>query len=426
MASSFKIVQCKIFDEQNQVLDYDSAVRSLHLDKSNISKLVDHELMRLLGSEYPYKISDLNGHFEHIKYFEQRMVRGNIESNNHTKEQNLAYETFIGDTLTANELIIAMANRIHIIAATYVKGIDDKAIKTSAYAGIQGERPIDTWAGAKDFADGQTTLDGEVYASTQYFSELMKSQSDLRSDYPNDNILSMRNSFPGFSFDEKIENSEPRKWDQATIDIVYQAYLTSPDVNPKCLSQKALWEHIKSLAPGSRGEYFTKTLHIRYSRSTDRVGENPSSLGTTSPQGAGYRQAHAGGQYNVITFNPYRYEAEELLKKPVLSGPSGTAFRFVNVWHKILIDPQTKFLVKVQIPTVQDALLVIMGNLLPPKGHHTYHEIMDGVHGVGGLEYNDKSGYSDLQKICPFILSRPLKKISPTYNSEQFQGTMRS
>lgn len=153
-------------------------------------------------------------------------------------------------------------------------------------------------------------------------------------------------------------------------------------------------------------EYLTDILHIRYSTSTDTVGETQRIFPTDNPHGQEYLQSHAGGQFNVITFTPYIEEAKAL-SKPVLSGPSGTAFRYISAWHHIRTE-----LVAGEVPTIKQAILVIMANLLPPRSHHSYHEIMDGVNGVGGFNYEDKAGYSDLNKfgldIKKLSVSNPL------------------
>ena len=242
---------------------------------------------------------------------------------------------------------------------------------------------------------GGESLDTDVYKSTLYFDKIMEPKGGWKQNYPPQNILSMRNT-GGLSFDEKIEKVQPSEWPKGTRQIVYNTYRMLPASSH--MEEIDFILFLDRMREQERMAYLTDILHIRYSTSTDTVGETQRIFPTDNPHGQEYLQSHAGGQFNVITFTPYLEEAKAL-SKPVLSGPSGTAFRYISAWFHI----KTEF-AQVEGPTIEQAILVIMANLLPPRSHHSYHEIMDGVNGVGGFSYEDKAGYSDLEKCQPGIV----------------------
>ena len=213
---------------------------------------------------------------------------------------------------------------------------------------------------------GGESLDTDVYKSTLYFDKIMEPKGGWKQNYPPQNILSMRNA-GGLSFDEKIEKVQPSEWPKGTRQIVYNTYRMLPASSH--MEEIDFILFLDRMREQERMAYLTDILHIRYSTSTDTVGETQRIFPTDNPHGQEYLQSHAGGQFNVITFTPYLEEAKAL-SKPVLSGPSGTAFRYISAWFHI----KTEF-AQVEGPTIEQAILVIMANLLPPRSHHSYHEI---------------------------------------------------
>lgn len=346
------------------------------------------ELRKYIQSSISYDIPFIKGRMKLVDDFilfgreNGRITRTTSQSN---MQDNAIFERKLGEFLQLN--MKACAHQICEIAAFYTK-ISREEIRNKA-SGV-----AKTWSGAYGTAHGGKSLDTDVYESTQYFDEIMKGERNWKQNYPPQNILSMRNTV-GLSFDEKIEKVKPSEWPVKTRRIVYETYCMLP---ASSLGENEFISFLDQKEEQERVEYLTNTLHIRYSTSTDTVGEVQRIFPTDNPHGQEYLQSHAGGQFNVITFTPYIEEARAL-SKPVLSGPSGTAFQYISAWVHI----KTKF-APMKVPAIEQAILVIMANLLPPRSHHSYHEIMDGINGVGGFSYDDKGGYSDLEKCQPGIV----------------------
>lgn len=98
----------------------------------------------------------------------------------------------------------------------------------------------------------------------------MESKGGWKQNYPPQNILSMRNT-KGLSFDEKIENVKPSEWPEGTRQIVYNTYCMLPASSH--MEEIGFISYLDGLEEQKRVEYLTDILHIRYSTSTDTVGE---------------------------------------------------------------------------------------------------------------------------------------------------------
>lgn len=295
-------------------------------------------------------------------------------------------EENIGSMLLNSQYIKNVAQQIHEITAQFSETTDDE-IRAGASKDVERG-----WGGAYGFMTGQKGVDESVYATTQHFTK-SSNYVGFRESYPEGNILHDRISGKKpMGFDDKIENIPPAEWpDQTKYEfkrvLSSQGY-TEEDINrnidiiqkmhedPKCDKQLIL-------------NYFNKNLRIKQSVSQNLSGESTSFTRIPYQDRHQFRQSNSGRQYNVITDKEYRRRAEELVK-PVLSGPSGTAFRYLKSWEIIKGKSGGKG------PTMNEARLVILANLLPPNGHHSYHEIMDASVNVGGLQYNDANGYTDL------------------------------
>ena len=376
------VLQCVVKDDHDKEL----AEKEL-LECLNIRNLA--ELRKYMQSSISYKIPFIKERMKLVDDFilfgrENRRITGTTSQSN--MQDNAIFEQKLGEFLQLN--MQAYAHQICEIAACYAK-IPKEAIRKEA-SGVEK-----SWAGAYGTVHGGESLDTDVYKSTLYFDKIMEPKGGWKQNYPPQNILSMRNT-GGLSFDEKIEKVQPSEWPKGTRQIVYNTYRMLPASSH--MEEIDFILFLDRMREQERMAYLTDILHIRYSTSTDTVGETQRIFPTDNPHGQEYLQSHAGGQFNVITFTPYLEEAKAL-SKPVLSGPSGTAFRYISAWFHI----KTEF-AQVEGPTIEQAILVIMANLLPPRSHHSYHEIMDGVNGVGGFSYEDKAGYSDLEKCQPGIV----------------------
>ena len=381
------VLQCVVKDDHDKELAEKELLECLNIRNLTACHLA--ELRKYMQSSISYKIPFIKERMKLVDDFilfgrENRRITGTTSQSN--MQDNAIFEQKLGEFLQLN--MQAYAHQICEIAACYAK-IPKEAIRKEA-SGVEK-----SWAGAYGTVHGGESLDTDVYKSTLYFDKIMEPKGSWKQNYPPQNILSMRNT-GGLSFDEKIEKVQPSEWPKGTRQIVYNTYRMLPASSH--MEEIDFILFLDRMREQERMAYLTDILHIRYSTSTDTVGETQRIFPTDNPHGQEYLQSHAGGQFNVITFTPYLEEAKAL-SKPVLSGPSGTAFRYISAWFHI----KTEF-AHVEGPTIEQAILVIMANLLPPRSHHSYHEIMDGVNGVGGFSYEDKAGYSDLEKCQPGIV----------------------
>lgn len=97
--------------------------------------------------------------------------------------------------------------------------------------------------------------------------------------------------------------------------------------------------------------------------------------------------------------------------KPIISGPSGHTLRYLNFWtekRNEQKDSEDRNLRPQEVttwPSLEEARLVMMANLMPPK-HHSYDEIMTASIGItdktgqsgNSLAYRYKSSYKDLKE----------------------------
>lgn len=97
--------------------------------------------------------------------------------------------------------------------------------------------------------------------------------------------------------------------------------------------------------------------------------------------------------------------------KPIISGPSGHTLRYLNFWtekRNEQKDNEDRNLRPQEVttwPSLEEARLVMMANLMPPK-HHSYDEIMTASIGItdktgqsgNSLAYRYKSSYKDLKE----------------------------
>lgn len=288
-------------------------------------------------------------------------------------EQNMQLEERLGSVLLSDNSVKSFAERIHDKTASISENTD-------YHIRVNAKSDIGHWGGAKGFKEGREGVNEFVYATTKHFESSIPNYREWKSDYPEQNILYLRNQ--GVVFDLPIDQVKPENWPfetQQMICNVYQKFYPQPD------NQKAIFNMFKSMKSTERSILLKK---LRASISTNLTGDTSTFLDARESP---YRQHDAGSQFNVVVDQEYRNEAR-LLQKPILSGPSGTAFRYLKAWRDV------KRMCGEPSPTMEEARLVILANLLPPNSHHSYHEIMDGSVGVGGLQYKDKEGYGDILK----------------------------
>ncbi|WDE07831.1 hypothetical protein SG34_013670 [Thalassomonas viridans] len=186
-----------------------------------------------------------------------------------------------------------------------------------------------------------------------------------------------------------IDNTGLRNWDAKTI--------------LSCLQEK------------ERKIFLYDILDIKWSPCewlSDGALNNSLSGGLQSqdnPLGSNLRQHNTGFLANIVQSsapddpNVEKWASEAIRRnRPVISGPSGHSLRYLNFWaecRRLYIYKDERY--DQILPSLEDARLVMMANLLPPKNHHSYHEIMCasiGVSdGVNTLAYLHQSSYDDLE-----------------------------
>ncbi|WP_256207097.1 hypothetical protein [Pseudomonas sp. P97.38] len=164
---------------------------------------------------------------------------------------------------------------------------------------------------------------------------------------------------------------------------------------------------LQSLSVSERKTLLKDVLHINWS--TEVFVEDERNARDSNPLGAEYRQHTTGARSNVVRVsddedkNVNKWVFEAIVHgKPVTSGPSGHTLRYLNHFAMCsemltFTNPEMK-----EIPSLEEARLVMLANLMAPKDHHSYHEIMlasIGVYnGAEMLAYDHKDSYEDIRK----------------------------
>ncbi|MDD2114529.1 hypothetical protein NP554_22365 [Pseudomonas asiatica] len=177
---------------------------------------------------------------------------------------------------------------------------------------------------------------------------------------------------------------------------------------------------LQGMEPSARKALF-ETLNVSWS--TETFTDDEANSRDSNPLGSQFRQHTTGGLSNVVRWSDTEDKSvnQWVLDavahgKPVLSGPSGHTLRYLNHYAmcRELLSYDKDIDIS-QIPTLEEARLVMLGNLLPPKNHHSYHEIMLASVGVfdgeAALGYSNKLNYDDLKStsIGSEILASVLK-----------------
>lgn len=171
------------------------------------------------------------------------------------------------------------------------------------------------------------------------------------------------------------------------------------------------------LTQQERKVFLYEILHIKWSTTTYVNDETVDSTSRDiSPLGADYRQHNTGDKANVVMgSDPQDPKVAEWIQeaigfnKPIISGPSGHSLRYLNHWATIRMVNHLlgaflghNLVNSLIFPSLAEARLVMMANLMPPKNHHSYHEIMlasIGISdGIDTLRYNHKDSYQDLNE----------------------------
>jgi hypothetical protein len=210
------------------------------------------------------------------------------------------------------------------------------------------------------------------------------------------------------------------RWEEYRLDDEFYAKTMSLQSlgNVVGLGAMAAKDIFNLLTKEERKTFLYDILYVKWSTTehiTDEMTDTTSR--DANPLGSDYRQHNTGDRANVVRGSDPNDPAvakwiQEAIgfNKPIISGPSGHSLRYLNHWasvrmryYKVIsgLGGNTGNLIKI-LPSLAEARLVMMGNLMPPKNHHSYHEIMlasIGISdGIDTLQYNHKDSYEDLEE----------------------------
>lgn len=163
---------------------------------------------------------------------------------------------------------------------------------------------------------------------------------------------------------------------------------------------------LKAATEPDRKKLLKEAMKISWSTSKFIAGEENSR--DSNPLGSEFRQHTTGARSNVVrvsdkedpNVNKWVFEAV-VNGKPVTSGPSGHTLRYLNHYAMCSEMLQLSNSKGQHIPSLEEARLVMLANLIAPKDHHSYHEIMLASVGIYNgeemLEYRSKDSYDDLR-----------------------------
>ncbi|WP_341665383.1 hypothetical protein [Vibrio sp.] len=258
--------------------------------------------------------------------------------------------------------------------------------------------------GAEPF--GPFDYQGEKTAEQDSFSEAMKQR---RSNYFN-TVTPDNRAFGGTSYHQwydvnpnRIEKWEklPQAWRSRILTLaggseqkVKAQFESSPDQKAAFLQDIGLYKSTNK---------FTQDLR------PDEVSN-------------GMRRHDAGENSNILRRSQKGMpEVENIVSlalennRPLISGVSGHTVKFLNAFANVRsyylsiknnpsasqdqINEASKKLES--LPTLNQARLICMANLMPPKSHHSYFEIMAASEGISDgetkLQFNDLQGYKDIK-----------------------------
>ena len=163
---------------------------------------------------------------------------------------------------------------------------------------------------------------------------------------------------------------------------------------------------LQSVDEATREKILVDDLRIPWS--TETVTDDENNHRQSNPLGEHYRQHMTGARSNVVMLedkddaNVNKWVTEAIAcGKPVVSGPSGHTLRYLSHYamckemRRLSGDDVSGY------PSLDEARLVMMANLIAPKNHHSYHEIMLASVGIFDgeemLSYNSRLDYADLE-----------------------------
>ena len=334
--------------------------------------------------------------------------------------KNLELERKIGSALIADGRVTDIARRIRAYSGAPIESAELTDEDRAHLAGAVG--PI---GGGRDLHEGKETLDAHVLAThlkldrsenndpdapvgTKRKNKFNRVASEHNPIYPwnahpfDDDLFKVRN---WDDYPEEIQHLLIERWDAYRHDELVQARVMSfPSlVNTTGLAARPVDFIIAALTTDEQRKTFLYDI-LNIPWSTSQSKPDAAGPGDDNPLGPAFRQHHTGNYANVVSgadagdpiINDWVQKAIAH-KKPIISGPSGHSLRYLNHWAHVL----TGFGERApEMPTLAEARLVMMANLMPPKNHHSYHEIMLASIGISALGetlgYAHPESYADL------------------------------
>lgn len=335
--------------------------------------------------------------------------------------ENKKLELIVGKNLSSNAELASIAKTIREVTGSPMKFADfsqrqqEKIREESSHIG-----------GAKELMADMDTLDAHVLAtlvkaeSEEYdLGDMERRKCMFNHVRSPDNPIYPWNSHRfdlevfevtnPIQYTENIRNLIADRWSEllAKTENVENYLFDKIGVSSVNL-QDGILNIIQGLDGADRKKLLKDILHISWS--TETFIEDEKNDRSVNPLGAEFRQHTTGAKTNVVrvsdkedkNVNKWVYEAI-VYGKPVTSGPSGHTLRYLNHYAMCSEMHNLSNSMLGKMPSLQEARLVMLANLMAPKDHHSYHEIMLASIGVFNgeevLEYNNKDSYADIASV---------------------------
>ena len=312
--------------------------------------------------------------------------------------RNLQYELAIGESLSNNGKLTEIAEKIR--EASNVENYN-KLVKGSD-SQKHAEKEAQIIGGADTYVKGEApTLDSSVFAVVNEIEKTGENKakySTVREDTNN----------PYF-----VNNAKKPEFDKPLSSALWS------ELPEDC--KKVATDYKDSLEPTENGE--PKISNVGYNNLSENARKKILEKYTEDRKYLEKYKSHDldkikshGNHINLVSYdqpdNPQSLKDKWIKAtieagKPIISGPSGHTLRYLNFWVEKRNQAKQSGGTELntnEYPSLQAARLVMLGNLMPPKMHHSYDEVMTASIGIKGndssesLSYNHKENYEDLQE----------------------------
>ena len=343
-------------------------------------------------------------------------------------DKNFAREREMGKKLSADQRLVDKARKLRELsgAPTSFAGASDKDRHHAT-------EEAGTMAGAHEFAHDVGTLDAHVYATHLGIHATPDDPTIAgKRKNPYNRIEDPRNPLHptnNRAHDKDLHDvSDPREYPEKMVALMGERGLDPDKVAKSSLADRKRMiaeAHLKKSTDPWKGDAGASTTKTQ---------------GPSNPVDPEFRAHDVGDLANVV---PVRGQADPVVaqwtreaiarEKPIISGPSGHSLRFMNSWATKRREAKAAGKDISDWPTLEDARLMCLGNLLPPKHHHSYHEVMSASIGVSDgestLAYDNPGSYDDVRgtDVGRDAHAHAEKAITPvehrTHERRHFSGT---